>query len=345
VVDAHDPHGHDVSDADDVVRALDVTIGKLTDVYQPRVLEADVDEGPEVDHVEHRPLQFHTGCQVLEFEDPLLEDGFGKILARVAIGPAKSLDDIFESEFSDAQLSGKLCHACLGQLGAQLGQLLSISQDLGSLTKHLEQAGCRLVALGMDPGSVERVIALGDLQESGGLGKRRWPDAFHLGEQLSAGKRSLLLAILDDSPGSQLVEAGYVAEQGNAGGVQINTHEVDATADDGFQRLLELLRADIMLIEPDADVLGFDLHQLSQGVLEPPSDRDRATKRGIVLGQLFPTHLARRIDAGAGLVDDDVGELSEEMIGRMRRGGSGRWWRSSRRFGARSTRSTWLMPT
>ena len=62
------------------------------------------------------------------------------------------------------------------------------------------------------------------------------------------------------------------------------------------------------------------------GILEPPADRDGAPQGGVELGQLVAADLAGRVDAGAGLVDDDVGELGEQGVGgvrlrRRRRGG------------------------
>ena len=79
---------------------------------------------------------------------------------------------------------------------------------------------------------------------------------------------------------------------------------------------------DVVLVESDADVLGLDLDQLGQRILEPAADRDAAAQGGVGVGKLLAADLAGRIDAGAGLVDDDVGELGEQAVGRvgLRRG-------------------------
>ncbi len=61
-----------------------VAIGQLADMHQARVVQADVDKGPEVDHVQHGALQLHAGGQVVELDDPLLEDRSWQVLARVA---------------------------------------------------------------------------------------------------------------------------------------------------------------------------------------------------------------------------------------------------------------------
>ena len=83
-----------------------------------------------------------------------------------------------------------------------------------------------------------------------------------------------------------------------------------------------MLGIDVVLVEADADVLGLDLDELGEGVLQPASDRDAAAQRGVDIGKLVPANLAGRVDAGAGLIDDDIGELGEQRVGRMRAGGA-----------------------
>ena len=141
------------------------------------------------------------------------------------------------------------------------------------------------------------------------------PSTLH--QLVAAGERTVLLAVLDNPPGGQLVEARNVPEQGNARRVQVDADEVDATGDDRLERLLELLGIDVVLIKPHADILGLDLDQLGQRVLEPAADRDAAAQGRVEVGKLVASDLARRVDAGAGLVDDDVGELGELRIGRV----------------------------
>ena len=51
---------------------------------------------------------------------------------------------------------------------------------------------------------------------------------------------------------------------------------------------------------------GIDLHQFAERVLQPAADRDRAPLNGVALGKLLAANFARRIDARAGFVDDDI---------------------------------------
>ena len=112
--------------------------------------------------------------------------------------------------------------------------------------------------------------------------------------------------------GGQGIQAGDVAQKGDAGRVEVDADEVDAAFDDQFERLLELLGVDVVLVQADADILGLDLDQFGQRILEPAADGDGASGGGIVLGELVAAGGAGRVDAGAGLVDDDVGELAQE---------------------------------
>jgi len=65
--------------------------------------------------------------------------------------------------------------------------------------------------------------------------------------------------------GDQLVQPGDVAQQRHAGGVQVDADRIDARFNDTLKRLLEVLGADVVLVEADADVLRVDLDQLAEG--------------------------------------------------------------------------------
>ena len=132
----------------------------------------------------------------------------------------------------------------------------------------------------------------------------------------------LLLAVLDQVAGHQLVQAGDVPQQRHAGRVQVDADRVDARLDDAFERLLELLGVDVVLIEADADVLRIDLDQLAERVLQAPADRDGAAQRGVEVGELLAADRAGRVDAGAGLVDDDVGQVRPAASGSGAGGGA-----------------------
>ncbi len=91
------PDTDHVTDRHHVVRTLDIAVGHLADVNQTAVLQSDVDEGAEIDHVQDGSLQFHPGLEILELEDALLEHGGRQIFSRVSSGARKSIHEVEES--------------------------------------------------------------------------------------------------------------------------------------------------------------------------------------------------------------------------------------------------------
>ncbi len=64
--------------------------------------------------------------------------------------------------------------------------------------------------------------------------------------------------------------------------------------------------------------------------MQPAADRDAASQGRVGIGKLIAAYLAGGIDAGAGLVDDDIRELREQGVGRVRPGRCLRRWRALR---------------
>ena len=98
-------------------------------------------------------------------------------------------------------------------------------------------------------------------------------------------------------------------QQRLGGGVQVDADRVHAVLDHGVQRARQLALGDVMLVLADADGLGVDLDQLGQRVLQPPGDRDRAAERDVELGEFGGGVRGGRIDAGARLGHDHLGQL------------------------------------
>ena len=117
--------------------------------------------------------------------------------------------------------------------------------------------------------------------------------------------------MFDQFAGHELIQAGHVPQQGNAGRVQIDADLVDAGFDDAIERFAQVLAVDVVLIQADADVGRIDLDQFAQGILQTPADGDGAAQRGVEVGKLFPAIGADGIDAGARFVDDDVGQVGQ----------------------------------
>ena len=180
------------------------------------------------------------------------------------------------------------------------------------------------------------VFAVNDFEEAGGLGIGDGPDAVNFEQLLATDERAFFLAMFDDPPRGELIEAGDVPQERHAGGIQVDADEIDATLDDGFERFLEIFRIDVMLIEADADILRLDLDEFGERVLKPAADGNRAAEGGVEFGKFLATDGAGGVDAGAGLVDDDVSQFGNLFVGRMRRGGG------RRRLGTRRSGSVLL---
>src|SRR5262249_26936741 len=158
------------------------------------------------------------------------------------------------------------------------------------------------VALGVNPGLVERVLAVADLEEAGGLRVAGVADARHLQQLGAAAERPVLLAVLDQLAGRHGVQPGDVPQQGYAGRVQLDADVVDARLDDPLQRFLELPRVYVVLVQADADVLWVDLDQLAERVLQPTADGDRAPRERVEGRELLLGDRAGGILAGPRLV-------------------------------------------
>ena len=273
------------------------------------------------------PLSSMPAVKSSIFKIPFLKIGLGRSSRGSRSGrPSASMMSRSVNSPTSSSRDSSPRSAC-GQLFVELGQPVLVAHNVGSKPELLEQLDRDRVALGMNPGSVERMLAVGDLEKSRRLRERRRTDPLDLRQLVAAGERAVLLAVVDDPPGGQLVEARDVPEQGHARRVEVDADKVDATGDDRLERLLELLGIDVVLVKPDADILGLDLDELGQRILEPAADRDAAPQGGVEVGKLVAADLACRVNAGPGLVDDDVGELREQRIGRM---GPRRLWRRRR---------------
>src|ERR1700682_983570 len=73
---------------------LDETVGELADVDQTVLMHADVDEGSELGDVGDDALEYHVRLDVAKLAYLFVEAGCDELIARVAAGLAKFLEDI-----------------------------------------------------------------------------------------------------------------------------------------------------------------------------------------------------------------------------------------------------------
>ena len=188
----HDPHGNHVSDRHDVVRALDVAVGHLADVNQRLSFEPNVNERTERDDVQDRTPQLHALRDAFQFQHALLEDRWRQVLAWVASGLRQRIDNVPDSWLPGVQTVRKLGGVDSRQLAAKLSQLGLVAQIRGCEPKVGQDLPGDGVALGVNPGGIERVGPIGNLQgEARGLGEPLFFQPGNSEELLPAGELAL----------------------------------------------------------------------------------------------------------------------------------------------------------
>jgi len=68
-----------------------------------------------------------------------------------------------------------------------------------------------------------------------------------------------------------------------------------------------------VLVKADADVLRIDFDQFAEGILKATANRDGAACGGVVIGELLAADGTGRVDTGAGLVEDDIGQVGRGL--------------------------------
>ncbi len=136
----------------------------------------------------------------------------------------------------------------------------------------------------MDGAGVERVRAVADAEEAGGLLEGFRPEAGDLQQLLARLEGAVLVAVGDDVGGDARVEAGDVGEQLLRGGVELDADVVHAGDDHVVEGALERVLIDVVLVLADADGLRIELHQLGERVHEAAADGDRAAHGEVVSG-------------------------------------------------------------
>ncbi len=96
LVNRQNPNGDDVADGYHVIGALDIAIGHLADMDQAAILETDIHEGAEINHVQDGPLEFHSRLEIFQLENALLEDGRRQVFTRITSRACESLQNIID---------------------------------------------------------------------------------------------------------------------------------------------------------------------------------------------------------------------------------------------------------
>ena len=130
---------------------------------------------------------------------------------------------------------------------------LSGSDILLTVAETFEQLSCRIVALRVDAGHIERFLAAVDPQEACALFKCFRSQLRHLQQRSAVPEGPVLLAVGHDVLRDRLVDAGDVGEESGGGGVNVHADAVHAVLNDTGQGFVQLCLVHVMLILADSD--------------------------------------------------------------------------------------------
>ena len=233
--DIHFQHLHldDITGLDHVARILDELLRQHGDVYQTVLMHADIDKGAKVGDVGDHALQRHAGLQVLEAFHALLELGSLELRARVTAGLVQLAQHVGDGRDAKA-LVGVARRFQLAQEGGVANQATHITTGISGNALD-QRIGFRVHGRG-----IQRVVAVHDPQEAGGLLEGFLAEAADL-EQLSAiAEGAIDIAVINDILGNARVKAGDTGQQRRRGGVQVHPNGVHTVFHHGVQASRQL---------------------------------------------------------------------------------------------------------
>ena len=160
----------------------------------------------------------------------------------------------------------------------------------------------------MNGGVVQHGRTLRHPQKARALLERLGSQLGHLQKLLAGREGAVGLPVGHHVFGRGGGQARHPLQQGGRGRIHIHTHGVDAVLHHTVQSLTQPLGRAVMLVLSHTDGLGVDLHQLRQGVLEPPGNGYRRAQVYIKLRKFLRRQGTGGIDRGACLGDDHIAD-------------------------------------
>ena len=162
-----------------------------------------------------------------------------------------------------------------------------------------------IIALGMDGTGIEWMRAVADAEESGGLLKGLGTEAGDFQKFVAGFEGAVLVAKFDDALRGAGVEAGDIAEEMGAGGVEFHADMVHARDDSVIERALEGGLVDIVLVLADADGFGVDFDEFGERVHEAASNGNGTAHREVEIREFLAGDFRGGVDRRAGFAHDD----------------------------------------
>ena len=161
----------------------------------------------------------------------------------------------------------------------------------------------------MNARRIQRLRPAPDPQKSRRLLKGFRPQPRHFQQVFPRLERPIGIAVRHNRLRQTGPQARNPGQQRRRGGVQLDPDRVDRILDHLTKATPQTALIHIMLILPDPNRLGFDLHQLRQRVLQAPRNADSAAQRHVHIGKLLRRQSTCRVNRGPRLADDHLGGL------------------------------------
>src|SRR5262249_24366240 len=156
-----------------------------------------------------------------------------------------------------------------------------------------------------DGAVVQWIDSIAYPQKARALLKGLRPHQADLFQLFPRGKSSVLRPVIHDIFCQRSAKPRYIGQQMLARRIQIDTHVIHTTLHYAIQLLFQFVLIHIMLVLSEPDRLGVYLHQLTQGIQKPAADTHGPAYRYILVGELLPRDLTRRIDRSPALIDHE----------------------------------------
>ena len=203
-------------------------MGERGDVGEAVLVDADVDERAERGDVGDDALERHTRPEVLQLLDAILEAGGAEGGPRVAARLVQLGEDVGDGGQSEPVVDEGL--------RAEPVQHSRVADELTQLEAGLgEDAPDHGVGLGVDRRGVQRVVTVGDAEEAGGLLEGLGAEARDRLERRPRPERAVGVPVRDDAVREPGGDAGDASKERSRGGVDVDTHGVDAVLDHGVE--------------------------------------------------------------------------------------------------------------
>ncbi len=257
-------------------------------------MHADIDERTERGHIADHTFEHHARFEVLDVLDALGELRRLELGPRIAAGFFQLLEDVAHRRHTELVVGE--------HLRLQATQKTAVAQQcLDRLAGAAHDALDHRIRFRMHRRHVQRLVAIGNAQETGALLEGLVAQPRHLEQVLATLERAIVVAVTHDIFRYRARQPGHARQQRRRGGIDVHTDRVDAVLHPRFQCLGQPVLIHIVLVLAHADRLGLDLHQFGQWILQTARDRHGTTQRYIQIRKFLGRELRGRIHRCARL--------------------------------------------